>query len=99
MLLVGGAFVPAHSASVGPLAGPAVARYERRPPLVISPVFVYASYLGRESAATALAVDAAGNAYVTGTTSSTEFPTTGGRSSAVSPAGAARRRETCSSPS
>ncbi len=39
---------------------------------------VYATYLGRASVATAVAVDAAGNAYFTGTTTSPEFSTTAG---------------------
>lgn len=43
--------------------------------LVVDPVLTYGTYLGGSAAdqATALAVDAAGNAYVTGSTASTNF--------------------------
>ncbi|MEB2283139.1 MAG: SBBP repeat-containing protein [Myxococcales bacterium] len=49
-------------------------------PLVIDPVLGYATYLGGPSnnAGRAIAVDANGNAYVTGTTTSATFPTLGG---------------------
>ncbi len=48
--------------------------------LVIDPTLVYSSYLGGSSfdAGLAVAVDALGNAYVTGETRSTNFPTTVG---------------------
>jgi hypothetical protein len=55
--------------------------YDRRRPLVIDPGLVYSSYLGGgslENTSHAIAVDAAGNAYVAGTTRSTDFPTTAG---------------------
>jgi hypothetical protein len=57
-----------------------VAEYDRRQPLVIDPVLTYATYLGGSNydIGTAIAVDALGNAYVTGRTQSTNFPTTGG---------------------
>jgi hypothetical protein len=54
-----------------------VAGYDRRRALVIDPVLAYSTYLGgskREDAAS-IAVDSAGNAYVTGTTFSANFPT------------------------
>ena len=56
-----------------------VGDYDRRRPLVIDPVLGYSTYLGGsggESAA-AVAVDANGNAYITGTTTSIDFPVTG----------------------
>ena len=39
---------------------------------------VYSTFLGAGAAGTAIAVDKSGNAYVTGTTSSTKFPVTAG---------------------
>jgi photosystem II stability/assembly factor-like uncharacterized protein len=58
----------------------ALGRYDRRKPLVIDPVLSYSTYLGGNSddVAMAVAADAAGNAYVTGYTFSTDFPTVGG---------------------
>ncbi len=63
----------------------AVGRYDARYPLVIDPVFGYSTYLGGTGGAnsggngagdtgTAIAVDAAGNTYVTGYTASNNFP-------------------------
>jgi hypothetical protein len=54
-----------------------VAAYDRRRPLVIDPVLIYSTYLGGSDAdwGWAIAVDGAGNAYVTGYTYSTNFPT------------------------
>ncbi|HEV2494042.1 MAG TPA: SBBP repeat-containing protein [Terriglobia bacterium] len=54
-----------------------VGAYDRRSPLVIDPVVVYATYLGGTSAnlAEAVAVDSSGNAYLTGQTLSVNFPT------------------------
>lgn len=55
--------------------------YDRHQPLVIDPVLVYSTYLGGNSAyygdyGNGITVDAAGNAYVIGGTSSANFPTT-----------------------
>src|SRR5437773_6308574 len=57
-----------------------VAAYDPSRPLVIDPTLVYATYLGGSGgeAGGGIAVDAAGAAYVTGTTGSTDFPTTPG---------------------
>ncbi len=54
-----------------------VAAYDKSKPLVIDPVLVYSTYLGGSSNDEAfdIAVDSAGNAYVTGQTDSTGFPT------------------------
>jgi uncharacterized protein (TIGR03437 family) len=50
--------------------------YDRALPLVIDPVLSYATYAGGSGAETgsAIAVDAAGNAYLAGTTDSPNFP-------------------------
>ena len=54
-----------------------VARYDAGKPLVIDPVLVYSTYIGGSSTefGRGIAVDLAGNAYVTGLTASTDFPT------------------------
>jgi hypothetical protein len=54
--------------------------YDPSAPLVIDPVLVYSTYLGGSGndSAAGMAVDSAGNAYITGTTTSTNFPTTPG---------------------
>jgi hypothetical protein len=61
-----------------------VSAYDRDRPLVIDPILSYSSYLGGatpsphspiDSGALAIAVDAAGNMYVTGFTSTVDFPT------------------------
>ena len=61
-------------------AGFDVPEYDRSLPLVIDPVLAYSTYLGGTggSYATAIALDAAGNAYVTGATVSLDFPETPG---------------------
>jgi hypothetical protein len=68
-----------------------VAAYDRRTALVIDPVLAYSTYLGGRSyeESLAIAVDVAGNAYVTGYTFSVDFPSVsavqanlGGRSDA-----------------
>src|SRR5205807_1572641 len=57
-----------------------MAAYDAAQPLVIDPVLSYSTYLGGSDfdAAGGIAVDSAGNAYVTGDTSSANFPTTPG---------------------
>ena len=54
--------------------------YDETRPLVIDPILVYSTYLGGASVdeGNDIAVDAAGNAYVTGETNSGAFPTTAG---------------------
>lgn len=53
-----------------------VGDYDPALPLVIDPVLLYSTYLGGTNydAATAVAVDQAGNAYLTGETASLDFP-------------------------
>ena len=55
-----------------------VGRYDRRQPLVIDPVLAYSTYLGGSGYefGYGIAVDSAGNAYVTGSTDSPDFPST-----------------------
>jgi sugar lactone lactonase YvrE len=57
-----------------------VGRYDRNLDLVIDPVVSYATYLGgnQTDSASAIAVDSAGDAYITGQTYSANFPTTVG---------------------
>jgi Bacterial Ig-like domain (group 3)/Beta-propeller repeat len=53
-----------------------VGRYDHHQPLVIDPVLVYSTYVGGSGgdSPTGVAVDSAGNAYVTGQTNSLNFP-------------------------
>jgi hypothetical protein len=55
-------------------------RYDARRTLVIDPALLYSTYLGGSSLddGFAIAVDGAGNAHVTGFTTSTDFPTSTG---------------------
>jgi hypothetical protein len=57
-----------------------VAAYDTSKPLVIDPTLAYSTFLGgsNEERGQAIAVDAAGNAYVTGFTMSSSFPTVAG---------------------
>jgi hypothetical protein len=54
----------------------AVADYERSEPLVLDPVLNYSTYLGGsgDDSGVAIAVDAAGDAFIAGQTRSTDFP-------------------------
>ncbi len=56
-----------------------VDKYDATQPLVIDPVLDYSTFLGgsADEIANGIAVDAAGDAFVTGTTLSTDFPTAG----------------------
>lgn len=60
-----------------------LAKYDRRLPLVVDPVLTYSTYLGGNGTeyASNIAVDAFGNAYVVGQTTSLNFPTYNGYSS------------------
>ncbi|HEV7396082.1 MAG TPA: SBBP repeat-containing protein, partial [Pyrinomonadaceae bacterium] len=53
--------------------------YDKSVPLVIDPEFLYSTYLGGTGVETGLdiAVDPAGNAYITGNTTSSDFPVAG----------------------
>jgi hypothetical protein len=55
-----------------------IARFDRQRQLVIDPVLLYSTYLGGNGrdGAGGIAVDSSGNAFVTGETMSTNFPTT-----------------------
>ena len=54
-----------------------VAAYDTTKPLIIDPTLLYSTYLGGTNfdEGSAIAVDASGNAYVTGVTGSVNFPT------------------------
>ncbi|MBI3300513.1 MAG: SBBP repeat-containing protein, partial [Deltaproteobacteria bacterium] len=54
-----------------------VAAYDTTKPLIIDPTLSYSTYLGGSGneAGRSIAVDSSGNAYVTGGTTSTNFPT------------------------
>jgi hypothetical protein len=71
--LVQGHYVLTASKQVRFVVGP----YDHTQPLVIDPVLVYSTYLGgaNQDRGTAIAVDSSGNAYLTGVSSSTNFPT------------------------
>ena len=66
----------------------AVASYDKGRPLVIDPVLSYSTYLAASDGLNAVAVDASGNVYVTGSTHSSNFPTTPGAFQTTCPTGA-----------
>jgi hypothetical protein len=72
---VTGGYVREGDGQVGFRVGP----HDAGLPLVIDPVFEYATYLGgaQNDAASAIAADSAGDVYVTGTTESVNFPVAG----------------------
>ena len=61
--------------------------YDDRETLIIDPILSYAIYLGGSSSASAVAVDSAGNTYVTGTTVSPDFPVVNALQDFGNPAG------------
>jgi hypothetical protein len=67
-------------------AGFRIGNYDTARPLVIDPVLSYSTYLGRQAddQGAGIAVDRRGHAYVTGFTTSTDFPTTAGAVQTVS---------------
>jgi len=69
--------------------GFSLGRYDHALPLVIDPVLSYSTYLSgsADNEANAIAVDNAGNAYVTGYTTSSDFPVVPGAMQPVNPAG------------
>ncbi|HEX7957350.1 MAG TPA: SBBP repeat-containing protein, partial [Pyrinomonadaceae bacterium] len=84
---VAGRYIVRESASAASPAHPSytvgfeLGDYDHSAPLVIDPVLVYSTYLGgggSNDTAHGVAVDSAGNAYITGETISTDFPTTAG---------------------
>ncbi len=57
-----------------------IPNYDKSLPLVIDPVLIYSTYFGGsgDDAVAGIAVDASGSAYVTGSTTSVDFPVTDG---------------------
>lgn len=57
-----------------------IGSYDRSKPLIIDPTLAFSTFLGGNGSdrGNGIAVDSAGNAYITGTTASTDFPVTPG---------------------
>ncbi len=73
-------FIPGHYLLKGKeRVGFHVAAYDRTKPLVIDPVLSYSTFLGGSDGdqGDGIAIDSAGNAYITGLTRSLDFPTVG----------------------
>ena len=72
--------IPVHYRVHGKRVSFALGKYNRLQKLVIDPVLTYSNYLGGSGGDTAygVAVDPSGDAYVTGVTASTNFPSTAG---------------------
>jgi hypothetical protein len=73
---IAGGYVLKAGGHVGFQVGP----YDRHQPLIVDPALSYSTYLGGAGydSGTAIAVDASGNAYITGFTRSSNFPVTAG---------------------
>ncbi len=83
---IAGAFQLLANNGVGFVLG----RYDRSQPLVIDPTLAYSTYLGGNEAdfGVSIAIDSAGNTYITGLTGSLNFPLTPGAFETVNKASA-----------
>ena len=72
-------FEPASDPGQNPTVGFALGAYDASQPLTIDPAIEWSTYLGGRGSDTgqAIAVDGAGNVYITGATGSSDFPTAG----------------------
>jgi hypothetical protein len=76
-----------YSIKDGSRVGFEVGEYDGNSPLVIDPVLQYSTFLGgiNDDGASGIAVDSAGNAYVTGSTNSANFPTANAIQGTITP--------------